>query len=185
MPADLPPRRRFAEPANQEQSAERRAARDFIASRRGRIPEPQNVLLHSPDVALAFERLSEALREGALPARLQEMVHLLAARHARCGHQWRNHAAKALDARLDEGAIEAIRTGTAPSNGDGLLAPYRFANALIAGRRIPDDVFDEVSRALGSRGAAELAMQCGFASAVAMLLTARLDEGSSDGPDPF
>jgi 4-carboxymuconolactone decarboxylase len=167
------PMHRFPVPADDARRAAYLAAKDVIVARRGRLPEPHTVLLHAPPVALAFERLSEALRQGSLPAWALEVAHLVAARRMSCRYQWRNHAAKALAAGLSASCVERIRRGLLPNETPKVGACCAFATSVMTGLPVSDEAFEAVSRQFGLRGAAEFAAQCGFALLVASTLNVR------------
>lgn len=160
-------------------------AYDRIEQRRGRIPAPFAPLLASPDVAEAFDRLSETLQHGTLPAVVREAVFLITARQHRCAYLWMNHRGKASQAGLDEAAQSALGRGALPAGPANVVAAARLVHALHADHRVPQPVYDEAVQALGVRGVVELTAFCGFSASVAMLLNLRQPDLPAGAPPPF
>src|SRR6516162_527357 len=90
---------------------------DLIASgKRGRVSGPFAVLLRTPDICEHASQLGEHLRWGtSLSPRLSELAICMTARFWRAQYEWYAHAPLAVKAGVPEAAIEAIRTGGAPS----------------------------------------------------------------------
>jgi 4-carboxymuconolactone decarboxylase len=89
---------------------------EIVAGRRGRFGGPFQILIRSPEVCRHLSRLGEYLRWGSsLPSALSELAICLTARHLRASYEWHAHAPLAIEAGVPAAAIEAIRTGAAPS----------------------------------------------------------------------
>ena len=88
------------------------AAYDEITSIRGRPPVqgPTSVMIHSPQMALLANRLSEYLEQiSDLPDRLKELAMCIAARSMDCQFIWNAHAAGGRRVGLSDNIIDAIR----------------------------------------------------------------------------
>ena len=175
----FPPADKAVLPAGQWPAYER------IERRRGRIPAPFVPLLASPDVAEAFDGLSEILQHGSLPAVVREAVFLRTARSHRCAYLWMNHLGKAAQAGLDAKAQAALASGEIPSAPTTVVAVARFVAELRDEHRVTQPVYDDVVLALGVCGVVELTAFCGFATSIAMLLNMRQPALPPGPPAPF
>ena len=176
---------RFPPPDKQDLDAAQRRAYDLIEQRRGRLPAPYTALLGSPAIAEAFDQLSGALQQGALPSIVLEAVFLMKARRHRCRYLWINHVGKARKAGLDDDTVTALGKGLIPETPAAVRAAARFEQSLAEEHRVPQPVYDDVEAELGSRGLVDLMVFCGFASSVAMLLNVRQPKPPMGAEAPF
>ncbi len=154
---------------------------DQIASKRGEVVGPFQVLLHCPELAGRVGALGQVIRfEGALPAAVRETAVLAAAREMDCAFEWSVHVGLARAAGVPEATIAAIgeRRGL-----EGLAPAERlavaFARESLRRHRIPDDVFGEAQAAWGTAGVVELVATIGYYAMLAMILNAA---GIEPGP---
>src|SRR5579884_1707984 len=88
---------------------QRRIYDEIIMGRRGHIPLPLQVWLHSPELAGRAQKLGEFVRyETSLPARLSELAIHVLARYWTAQYEWDIHKGEALKAGLDPTIIDAI-----------------------------------------------------------------------------
>lgn len=164
-----------------------RACQADIAERKGSLPAPYGLLAHSPAVAQAFDALSTALWQGAVPRRVMEGLFLLNAQRQQCRYQWVRHVAKAREAGLAPAVIAQLASGAAP---DGALDPafhaaWQLATALQQPGPVDDALFAGLQRHYGAQAIAELTAFCGFACIVSNALRVRqpgLPAGSGQAP---
>jgi 4-carboxymuconolactone decarboxylase len=156
---------------NAEQQAVRAAT---IAGKRGRMPPPAEMWLHSPQLADRAQRLGEFIRyETSLPAHLSEMAILVTAKFWNSHYEWYAHRKLALEAGLDPAIIDAIRDGRDPRLTDpGARAIYDYAATLHRTHNVPQHMHDAVVAAFGPRGVVEVVGTCGYYTLVSMTLNA-------------
>ena len=88
--------RRIPIVSRDELSAEHQAAYDEVAGIRGRAPVggSSSVLIHSPEMAVRVNQLSEYLGEQSdLPEKIKRLAAIIAARSMDCQFVWNAHAA--------------------------------------------------------------------------------------------
>lgn len=166
---------------------EAREWRRQLAERKGSVPAPYGLLLHSPEVAQAFDALSTALWQGQVPRRIMEGLFLLNAQRHLCRGQWVRHAAKARDAGLAQEVIDCLGAGSAPAceTDPPFHAAWELATALQQAGPVDDALFRRLQRHYGAQAIAELTAFCGFASIVSNALRVRqppLPAGSAPAP---
>lgn len=161
--------------------------RSQLAERKGSVPAPYGLLLHSPGVAQAFEALSSALWQGELPRRVMEGLFLLNAQRHQCRGQWVRHVAKARDAGLAQPVIDCLGAGTEPAreHDPAFHAAWQLAGTLQQAGPVGDTLFQQLQQHYSAAAIAELTTFCGFASIVSNALRVRqpgLPAGSEAAP---
>ena len=164
-----------------------RDCRDGLVERKGSVPAPYGLLLHSPEVAEAFDRLSTALWQGDLPKRITEGLFLLNAHRHRCRYQWVRHVDKALDAGLASSVVARLAIGEQPprDTDTAFHAAWLLAAALEKSGPVDDALYEVLQQHFGPKAIAELAAFCGFASMVSNALRVRqpgIPVGSGQAP---
>ena len=159
--------------ARDELTEEQRAAYDAIASGpRGRVQGPLNVWLHSPALAGHAQALGAFCRYGtSLPARLSELAILITAVHWQAGFEWYAHAPLGLQAGLDPGQVEMLRTGGTPrfaAEDEGLV--YDLATELLRRRAVSDATYRRAEGVLGRQGLVELIGILGYYQLISMTI---------------
>jgi 4-carboxymuconolactone decarboxylase len=127
-------------------------------------------LLHSPKATAHLTSLGAQLRfQSALPENLKEFAIILVAREWNSAIEWTAHAALAQKAGVSAASIEAIRTGQAPA---GLAADEqaiaRFVHELVRSKDVPDAVFEDARRLLGTTGVVDLVLTCSYYTAISL-----------------
>jgi 4-carboxymuconolactone decarboxylase len=141
---------------------------EIVAGKRGRFGGPFQILIRSPEVCRHLSRLGEYLRWGSsLSPALSELAICLTARHIRANYEWHAHAPLAVEAGVPAAALEAIRTGAAPSFAvkDQALV-HRLVTELIDAKRLSDAIFAEAVAAFGEQGLVELGTIVGYYTAI-------------------
>ncbi len=180
------PRFRAPSPADMT-PAQRAVSAALTASPRGSLRGPYIALIHSPELADRMRHLGDFIRfEGVLPARLKEIVILLAARHWSVDYMFAVHRELSAAAGLDPAMAQAIAEGHDPA---GLAAEEAAACDLVLEvlrtGRVSDPVFAAAHAALGTQGVVELVAFAGYYTALAMILnTARIAPPDGAAPLP-
>jgi len=160
---------RYKEISSAEMTSAQKEVRDeIVAGRRGRFGGPFHILIRAPEACRHLQRLGEYLRWGSsLAPALSELAICLTARHLRASIEWHAHAPLAVEAGVPGAAIEAIRTGAAPSftAADQVLV-HRVITELIDTKQLSDATFAEAMARFGEQGIVELATIVGYYTAV-------------------
>jgi 4-carboxymuconolactone decarboxylase len=144
----------------------------LTGERKGVMNGPFNVLLRSPEMGDAAQKLGVQVRfHSTLPNRLNEMAILMTARFWNSQYDWWSHHKMALDAGLSPAVIDAISVGKrpAPMQPDEAVI-YNFAEELLKTREVSDASFKAVVDKFGERGAVDLTSVMGYYCFVSMVL---------------
>jgi len=144
----------------------------LTGERKGVMNGPFNVLLRSPEMGDAAQKLGVQVRfHSTLPNRLNEMAILMTARFWNSQYDWWSHHKMALDAGLSPAVIDAISVGKrpAPMQPDEAVI-YIFADELLKTRGVSDASFKAVVDKFGERGAVDLTSVMGYYCFVSMVL---------------
>ncbi len=144
---------------------EKRTIYDQIIGRRGRLPRPFAVLLHSPEVTGRVAAVGEYLRydSPALPAEVREIATLATARHLGCEYVWGQHVRLAKEAGVREEAIKLIGDGAPPRRllpKEGVFVQY--TRELLDDRSVSDATHSAVEHLLGRQGTIDLVVTIGY-----------------------
>jgi 4-carboxymuconolactone decarboxylase len=155
---------------NPEQKA--MVAAILSGERKGVLSGPFNILLRSPEVGDAAQKLGAQVRfHSVLPKKLNELAILVTARFWDSQYDWWYHHRDALAAGLNPAVIEAIAQGKRPAS----MEPdeetiYNFADELLRTKQVSDASFRAVVSKFGERGAVDLTSVLGYYSMVSMLM---------------
>ncbi|HTV52829.1 MAG TPA: carboxymuconolactone decarboxylase family protein [Steroidobacteraceae bacterium] len=168
-------------------AAQRSAAEELAAGRRGALFGPFIPLLRSPELLSRAQRLGEYLRyESALPARLRELAILVTAQHYRQAYEWHVHAPLAAAAGISAPLIAAIGRGERPERLDAAEAEiHDFCRELHRAHRVSDARYAAVQARHGEMGLIDLVGICGYYGLLALVLNVArtpLPEGASPPP---
>jgi 4-carboxymuconolactone decarboxylase len=165
-------------------SPEAQRAYDQIASKRGGVVGPFQVLLHCPELAGRVGALGHVIRfEGMLPADVRETAVLAAAREMDCAFEWSAHVELARAAGVPDRTVAAIaeRRGL-----EDLTPRERIAIALaresFQRHRIPEELFAAAQAEWGIPGVVELVATLGYYGMLAMILNAAAVEPAPGTP---
>jgi len=145
-----------------------------LTSASGALVGPFNVLLRSPALGEAIQRLGEEIRFGTtLAPRAREIVVLSVAAASNSAFEWGAHEAIARIEGISDGTIEDLRARRKPT----ALAPdeeaaWGLARELLATDALSDAGYAGGARALGERGVLEVAATVGYFRMIAGILGA-------------
>jgi 4-carboxymuconolactone decarboxylase len=154
--------------------AQREAAAEITAGRRGGVVGPFAAALRSPECMRRLQRLGEYLRyDSAIDPRLREMVILLTARRWRQDYEWVTHEPLARAAGVPASTIDAIRTGTPPSAiADDEAVVFELCAVLLADGRVPDALYARALHVFGEPGLIDVMCAVGYYGTLAALMNA-------------
>jgi uncharacterized peroxidase-related enzyme len=123
-----------------------RSLLDVVRSKLGLVPNMTRAMANAPAALDGYLRLSRALDEGILPARLREQIALVVAQANGCEYCLAAHSAVGKMVGLTAEQIQDSRRGTAVDpKTDALL---RFARRVVDARgRVSDSDLDAVREA--------------------------------------
>jgi len=147
-------------------------AEHLLAGERGGLNGPFNVLLRSPEMGDAAQKLGAQLRfHSVLPGKLRELAIIITARYWTAQYEWTAHHRLALQAGVSPAIADAIAAGKRPAS----LQPdeeivYNFCNELLNTKQVSDTTFKTAVDKLGERGVVDLTALVGYYNFVSMIL---------------
>ena len=146
---------------------------------------PGRVSIYSPPIAESIRTLNSRLRATVLGSRMFEICALIAAREFDEDFEWTGHLAGAKRSGVSEQTIQAIQFNRdlkdIPAK-DALM--IRFGRALFREHKVSPEVYAEVVKTFGQRGAVEAAWIMGDYAMAAVALRA-VDQRNPDGSQPL
>jgi 4-carboxymuconolactone decarboxylase len=145
---------------------------NLLAGERGGLNGPFNVLLRSPDMGDAAQKLGAQLRfHSVLPGKLRELAIIITARYWKAEYEWYAHRRYALQEGISSATAAAIAAGKRPSS----LQPdeamvYNFCTEFLNTKQVSDPTFKAALDKLGERGIVELTGLVGYYNFVSMIL---------------
>lgn len=168
-----PPRLPDLDPA--ALTKEQKAIHDaIVAGPRGVVQGPLKVWLESPGLAQNAQKLGAFCRYGTtLDPRLSELAIMVTGRVWSAQFEWAVHKPIALKAGLSEAVVEAIRNRqTPPFQREDERVVHDFAQALHRDRMVPQALYDEAVRTLGTTALVELVGILGYYTLISMTINA-------------
>ena len=158
--------RRVPVVTREEVPEEHRAAYDEIAGIRGRPPVvgPSSVMVHSPEMAVRVNRLSEYLSESSeLPENIKRLAAIIAARSMDCQFIWNAHAAASRRAGLGDALVDAIRDRKElPAMSADESAVVNYGLELTGANKVSEETFAAARDRLGVKGLVEFTTTMGY-----------------------
>ena len=175
--------RRIPVVTREEVAEEHRAAYDEIAGIRGRPPVvgPSSVMVHSPEMAVRVNRLSEFLGESdELPETFKRLAAIIAARSMDCQFIWNAHAAFGRQSGLSDELVDNLRDKKdLPALSAEESAVIEYGRELFRTRKVSQANYDAAFSLFGVRGLVELTNLMGYYSSLAFNINA-FDVGLPD-----
>jgi 4-carboxymuconolactone decarboxylase len=146
---------------------------------------PGRVSMYSPPLAEPIRMLNSRLRATVLGSQMFEICALIAAREFDEDFEWTGHVAGAKRAGVSEQTIQAIQFNRdlkdIPAKGALMI---RFGRALFREHKVSPELYAEVVKTFGQRGAVEAAWIMGDYAMAAVALRA-VDQRNPDGARPL
>jgi 4-carboxymuconolactone decarboxylase len=144
----------------------------LLSGERGTLNGPFNVMLRSPEMGDAAQKLGAYIRfHTTVPAKLNEFAILITARGLNVQYEWAAHHKLALQAGLSPAIIEAVATGKRPP----AMQPdeeivYNFAHELVNTHQVSDSTFHAAVDKFGEHTVVDLIGTIGYYHFVSMML---------------
>jgi len=144
----------------------------LLSGERGTLNGPFNVLLRSPEMGDAAQKLGAYIRfHTTVPTKLNEFAILITARALNVQYEWAAHRKNALQAGLSPAIIDAVAVGKRPSS----MQPdeeiiYNFTSELVNTKQVSDSAFSAAVDKFGERTVVDLIGTIGYYHFVSMLL---------------
>lgn len=146
---------------------------------------PGRISMYSPPLAEPIRTLNSRLRATVLGSQMFEICALIAAREFDEDFEWTGHEAGAKRAGVSAQTIQAIQFNRelkdVPAK-DALM--IRFGRALFREHKVSPELYAEVVKTFGQRGAVEAAWIMGDYAMAAVALRA-VDQRNPDGAQPL
>jgi 4-carboxymuconolactone decarboxylase len=177
-------------PSQKMDDAQRKAAEELIAGRRGALAGPFVPLLRSPEFMSRLQKMGEYLRYNSkIGPKLSEFVILVTARQWTQQYEWDVHAPLALKAGLRQEIIDAIREGRRPSGmAEDEEIVYDFLAELRRTQSVSDATYARTVQKFGEQGVVDMVGITGYYSMLAMIMNVArtpLPAGKNPPLDPF
>jgi len=159
-------------PAEKMTPAQRAAAEEITAGRRGGVVGPFVAALRSPECMRRLQHLGAYLRyDSAIDPRLREIIILLTARRFRQDFEWVTHEPAARDAGVAPALIDAIRAGITPASLTADEATIvELCAVLFADGRVPDALYARARDVLGEAGLIDAVSAVGYYTTLALIM---------------
>ncbi|MGD8325057.1 MAG: carboxymuconolactone decarboxylase family protein [Gammaproteobacteria bacterium] len=132
---------------------------------------PFNVMLRSPEMGDAAQRLGVFSRFNAMPGKLRELAIVMTARFWTSHYEWYAHKSAALREGLNQTIVDAIASGEYPSGMDAdETIVYSLVRELLYDRRVSDATFEAAVTKLGERGVVDVVGIVGYYGMVSLFL---------------
>jgi 4-carboxymuconolactone decarboxylase len=144
----------------------------LLAGERAGMSGPFNVLLRSPEMGDAVQKLGAQVRyHSSLPPRLNEFAIVIAGRFWNAQYEWYAHKRLALQAGLNPAIIDALAVGRRPP----AMQPdeevvYNFVTELLHTKQVSDATFNAARDKLGERSLVDLVGVVGYYGLVSLVL---------------
>jgi len=156
-----------------QMTAEQKTLTDhLLSSERGGMNGPFNVLLRSPEMGDAAQKLGAQVRfHSSLAPRLNEFAILITGQYWNAQYEFYAHHKLALTAGLNAAVIDALAADKRPT---GMQADeealYNFCTELLKTHHVSDATFHAAVSKLGERGVVDLMGVVGYYDLVCIIL---------------
>ncbi len=145
---------------------------NLLSGERKTADGPFNVLLRSPEMGDAAQKLGAQLRfHSSLPDKLRELAIITTGRYWGAEYEWYAHKRLALSAGVAQTTVDAIAAGKRPTSmsSDEEIV-YNFCTELLNTKNVSDASFSAAKNRLGERGVVDLVGLMGYYHLVSMIL---------------
>jgi 4-carboxymuconolactone decarboxylase len=151
---------------------QKKAAEDFLATRKTPVFGPFEPLMYSPNFMNTARAMGDYLRyKPAIGTKLSELVILITAREWSQDYEWFVHAPIALKQGISDDTIKAIADGRRPENmseDEGIC--YDFSIELHRMKRVSEPTYQRALKRFGEKGVVDIAGISGYYTLLAMSL---------------
>jgi 4-carboxymuconolactone decarboxylase len=170
-------------PAEKYTEAQKKAADEFLATRKHPVFGPFIPLIRSPEAMLRAKEMGDYLRfKNSIGQKLSEFTILIMARAWTADYEWYAHYPLAMKAGLKPEIAEAVFEGRRP---DGMAADeeavYNFVTELNATKRVSDVTYARMVNHAGEQGVIDIIGLQGYYTLIAMTLNVSRFELPKDG----
>jgi len=166
--------------------AQQMAADAMINGPRKAIFGPFIPLLQTPALMERVGKLGESLRfDGALPARVRELVICAVARETSNRFEWQTHAPLALKEGISASAVDALAAGSRPQTlADDEARALDFVSELMRHHGVGDHGYAAATACFGAPGVIELTTLVGYFTMVCWVMNVARTPGPGDTSAP-
>jgi len=145
-------------PPSQYTEEQKKAAEEFLATRKVPVFGPFEPLMHSPQVMSQARAMGDYLRyQSALGTTLSELVILITAREWSQDYEWYVHHPIALKAGIKPEVTAAIADGRRPTGmTEDEEIVYDFSMELHKNKRVSDHSYERAEKRFGKKGIVDL-----------------------------
>ena len=171
-------------PPDQYTADQKKAAEEFLATRKVPVFGPFEPMMHSPEVMNMARAMGDYLRyHSAIGNTLSELVILITARDWSQDYEWHVHYPIALKAGIAKDIADAIADGRRPngmSTDEEIV--YDFTTELQKNKRVSESTFNRAEQRFGKKGVVDVTGISGYYIFLAMQLNMARYEFSGAGP---
>jgi 4-carboxymuconolactone decarboxylase len=170
-------------PAEKYTEAQKRAADEFLATRKAPVFGPFIPLIRSPEVMLRAKDMGDYLRfKNSIGQKLAEFTILIMAREWTADYEWYAHYPLAMKAGLKPEIAEAVFEGRRPdAMAQDEEVVYNFVTELNAMKRVSDATYERAVKQVGEQGVIDIIGLQGYYTLIAMTLNVSRFEQPKDG----
>ena len=163
---------RYAEIPYDEMTPEQREAYHSLIEARGRLPGPNKIYVHNPNLVKVMGPLGVYFRTGySLSEREREIAVCVITSKFHSAYPTSSHERAARAAGLRSDQVEAMLTGLPTSFDDRReQIVYEMATCLANARWVSQGLYDRAVEALGHEGITDVITLMGFYASVSMTL---------------
>jgi 4-carboxymuconolactone decarboxylase len=153
-------------------TAQKKAAEEFLAVRKVPVFGPFEPLMRSPELMSVARAMGDYLRyQSAIGTTLSEFVILVAAREWSQDYEWYVHAPIALKQGIKKEIVDAVFDGRRPvgmSEDEDIC--YEFSIELLRNKRVSDATYARALKRFGEKGVIDLVGINGYYTFLAMAM---------------
>jgi 4-carboxymuconolactone decarboxylase len=171
-------------PADKQTPEQRKAAEAFRANRKQDVFGPFVPLHRSPDVMLRAMAMGDYLRyRTVFPARLNEFIILITARHFTQQYEWYVHYPIALKEGMSRDIVDAIADGRRPAamSADEEVI-HDFCTELLNNHSVSDPTYARALSRFGEQGTIEMVGVVAYYTFQSMVLNTARTPAPSGAP---
>lgn len=170
-------------PPSQYTEEQKKAAEEFLATRKVPVFGPFEPLMHSPQVMSQARAMGDYLRyQSALGTTLSELVILITAREWSQDYEWYIHHPIALKAGIKPEVTAAIadcRRPTGMTEDEEIV--YDFSMELHKNKRVSDRTYERAEKRFGKKGIVDLTGINAYYTSLAMQMNVAQYQVPRDG----